>query len=221
MDASSAPLASPIAASAPVASVPQVIKDKFQAGHAARTEWSRASVFQETPGEPVEAFNKLYNDAFVRCASIKLDERSKVQTVLRAEASNPELWRRDSDCVYLFVRNGLVAKIGGSRHAMKERWGSYLCGHHVLQRGKSGKMSVTNAHVYHTIEDDLLSGNEWQLWVWVVPEVVTTVRIGKRDVEIRAQVFHAYEAVCIQDYKDLAGVIPVLCFNHDQDYVAK
>ena len=74
-------------------------------------------------------------------------------------------WEEKREYVYCIVMknndtdDGLIVKIGGTRTGMKDRFGSYLCGHHVIERNKSGKMSVTNAHLYHTIEHGLYIKN--------------------------------------------------------------
>jgi hypothetical protein len=48
--------------------------------------------------------------------------------------------------------NGYIIKIGGTRTGLKERCGSYLCGHHIEERDKSGDCSKTNAYIYNTFE---------------------------------------------------------------------
>ena len=48
--------------------------------------------------------------------------------------------------------NDYIIKIGGTRTGLKERCGSYLCGHHVEERDKSGDCSKTNAYIYNTFE---------------------------------------------------------------------
>ena len=81
-----------------------------------------------------------------------------------------------------------------------------------------GKMSVTNAHLYHTIEDDLLKGNRWEFWSWWLPTVKVTVDIMGSPCEVIAQTYHAYESRCIEIFRKETGDIPQLCDNADPNY---
>ena len=80
-------------------------------------------------------------------------------------------------------------------------------------------MSVTNAHLYHTIEDDLLKGNTWEFWTWTLPTVSVTVDIMGTDTTVIAQTYHAYESRCMEMFKtEESGDIPQLCDNADPNY---
>ena len=46
----------------------------------------------------------------------------------------------------------MIVKIGGTRTGLKGRVSSYLCGHHIEERGKSGDCSKTNGFIYNTME---------------------------------------------------------------------
>ena len=61
-------------------------------------------------------------------------------------------YKKKTEWLYLFLINNRIVKIGGTRTGLKERTGSYLCGHHVEERGKSGDCSKTNGFIYNTFE---------------------------------------------------------------------
>ena len=63
-----------------------------------------------------------------------------------------------------------------------------------------GKMSVTNAYLYHTIEKDILEKKcRWSFWSWELPVIKLPVTILGEQVEVIAQTFHAYESICIKN----------------------
>ena len=119
--------------------------------------------------------------------------------------------------VYVITRNDIVIKIGGTRNGMNGRWSSYCCGHYVLQRLNKkglpypGKMSVTNAHLYHTIEHDLLYHNSsWKFYIWDLPVRQYYINIFGKSQKVVAQTYHAYEKHCIDEFKTMNGCIPIL-----------
>lgn len=196
---------------------------KFVGGAAARGVW--AKTIETTDTVAALAFNEACQGSFVKYATIELDESTRRNTTIIANPVDTKLWKEKSERIYLLVRNGLVMKIGGTRTGMKDRWGSYLCGHCVQQRNKKdgtpfpGKMSVTNAHLYHTIESDMLSTSaNWEIWCWKLPVTIVTVDILGEPTNIVAQTFHAYETKCIKRFKDITGRIPLLCDNSDPTY---
>lgn len=135
------------------------------------------------------------------------------------------IWKQAGEYIYAIVKDGVVMKIGGTRTSMAERFGSYLCGHCVPQRNKKngdpypGKMSVTNAHLYHTIEHDLLENEgKWEFWCWKLPVTTVQVEIMGVPTEIIAQTFHAYESRCMEKFREITGHIPQLCDNADPSY---
>lgn len=116
-------------------------------------------------------------------------------------------------------------KIGGTRDGMAGRWCSYGCGYYVPQRTKKdgtcypGKMSVTNAYLYHTIEKDLLeTDSTWDFYSWELPIIKIPVNILDEEIDVVAQTFHAYESICIKKFKQQTGFIPLLCDNSDPGY---
>ncbi len=195
---------------------------KFVNGNPARAKWAKPLRPETTT---VESYNdELANGVFSKAASIVLDNSSKRKTILQVVPVETEKWNAEREVIYLFVRNGRIMKIGGTRTGMKARWGSYKCGHCVPERTMKngqpypGKMSVTNAHLYHTIEADLLEGNQWEFWTWTLPTVTVTVDIMGKATKVIAQTYHAYESRCMEMFKEKSGEIPQLCDNADPHY---
>lgn len=195
---------------------------KFTDGQAARNAWKKTLIPETCT---IEILNAACSGLFSHYANIVLDSTSNRGTTIMASPASTDLWKQTGEYIYAIVRNGVVMKIGGTRTSMCERWGSYLCGHCVPQRNKKngdpypGKMSVTNAHLYHTIEQDLLENEgKWEFWCWKLP--VTTVQVDIMGVptEIIAQTFHAYESRCMEKFRELTGHIPQLCDNADPSY---
>lgn len=193
-------------------------EDKFTVGEAARKKWAKPT---DGGTLSVDMFNGENGGVFSKYADLVLDDRVKPQTTVAASPLDVDEWKQDGEYIYLFVRGDSIMKIGGTRTSMQERWGSYLCGFHVPERGRSGKCSVTNAHLYHTIELGLINGEQWSVWCWKLPRVVHKVTILGDDVDIVVQTYHAYESVCIEKFKKTVGSIPVLCMNSDPSYKGK
>lgn len=195
---------------------------KFIAGAAARTVWKKTLVPETCT---IEMFNETCEGKFAFQGNIALDPSDRRQTTLLVEPADPVRWKEKTQHIYAIVRNGRIMKLGGTRTGMKQRWSSYLCGYCVPQRLKKstgepfpGKMSVTNAHLYHTIEDDLLAGHEWSFWSWNLPSVTVTVDILGVATEVIAQTYHVYESCFMSKFQTLTGHIPQLCDNSDPDY---
>ena len=204
--------------------VAQQPESKFDVGGPARQQWKKILVEEGILN--MGDYNTICENKFVKRASIILDDSPKRQTTIMTSVNvdQESIWKSKNEHIYCIVRNGRIMKIGGTRTSMKERWGSYLCGHCVPERAMKsggnfpGKMSVTNAHLYHTIEEDLLAGNSWEFWTWVLPVISVSVYILGTPTEVIAQTYHAYESRCIQKFKDTTGVIPQLCDNSDPSY---
>ena len=80
-------------------------------------------------------------------------------------------------------------------------------------------MSVTNAHLYHSIEKDLLeTDSKWDFYTWTLPILEQKINILGIETTVIAQTYHAYESCCIKKYKDITGKIPILCDNSDPTY---
>ena len=190
---------------------------KFTDGAAARKMWCKD--ISSGPTVSVDAFNNACGGVFIKAADIILDDSTKRSTVITCDPTNAETWKENAEQIYVIVKDGFVMKIGGTRTGMKSRWSSYICGHHVTERGKSGKMSVTNAHLYHTIESGLLTGDKWEFYIWTIPTVTVSVDILGKMCEIKAQTYHAYESRSMSLFKTLSGgMSPTLSENCDPGY---
>lgn len=198
---------------------------KFMAGELARSKWRKP--LSNEPLTMTDYCAQAVGSNFIKMADIVLDETTTRRTTVQTVPTDEEKWKETAEHIYIIVRNGEIMKIGGTRTGMKARWGSYLCGHCVAERmnkhgeANPGKMSVTNAHLYHTIEDDLLRGNRWEFYSWKLPHTVVSVDILGQTIDVIAQTYHAYEARCIELFKTITGHIPQLCDNADPTYKTK
>jgi hypothetical protein len=188
--------------------------EKHCQGRKARRKWKKEITKEECN---VEYFNNIVGNVFKKSADIVLDSNPSCRTVIKSIPLNNKEWKLEQDVIYLIIRNGCVMKIGGTRTGMNKRWYSYKCGHCVPERMMKngemypGKMSVTNAYLYHTIEDDLLKGNTWEFWSWTLPAVKVSIDIFGSTVDVEAQVYHAYERRCIELFKQKYNRLPQLC----------
>jgi hypothetical protein len=118
----------------------------------------------------------------------------------------------------MFTVNDKIVKIGGTRTGLKGRASSYLCGHHVPQRGKSGKCSVTNGFIYNTFDFYARHGHEIKMYGYMLPECRVPVTILDEATYVEAQTYHAYEAKFLNEYKKIKGAYPSLRDKADQNY---
>jgi hypothetical protein len=195
--------------------------EKYKTGENARNLWSiNVDTYDYMH---VMSFNLECGNVFLKRGDINLDVTEN--KLLDVHYVNKNEWQNDSEHIYLIVRNGFIMKIGGTRSGLHGRWISYLCGFCVPQRKNKkgvnypGKMSVTNAHIVHTIENDLLINNsKWEIYSWLIPKHDISVDILGNKVNIKTQTFHAYETVCINKFKELTQRVPILCKNSDSRY---
>lgn len=166
-------------------------------------------------------------DLFRKVADIVLDAevnritgKKKRQTVIMAVPTIPEEeFKKDVEQLYLFVVNGRIVKIGGTRTGLRDRFGSYLCGHHVPQRGKSGDCSKTNGFIYNTFEFYLTLGCSVEMYAYQIPKVeIVLDNVFGRTITDGAQVFHIYESVALNQFNQMYGFNPVLSDNADPEY---
>lgn len=127
-------------------------------------------------------------------------------------------WKKECQLIYIFTINKRIVKIGGTRKGLQGRIESYLCGHHIKQRGKSGKCSVTNANIYNTFDFYLQNGYEIEMYAYVLPECKVSLSILDESTDVEAQVYHAYEAKFLKEYKKITGHYPFLSDNADPNY---
>jgi len=199
------------------------LSQKMLSGDIARKKWAKP-LQQESV--TIQLYNERCSHNFQLCGPIVLDESPQRQTTLTVVPEDPKRWKSETEHIYAIVRNGEIMKLGGTRTGMKKRWDSYKCGHCVPERLQKrtgepfpGKMSVTNAHLYHTIEQGLLRGEHWEFWSWELPSHIFEVEMPTGvKIQIATQTYHAYESWSMTEFQDMAGHIPQLCNNSDPNY---
>lgn len=123
-----------------------------------------------------------------------------------------------TEWIYIFVMNGRIVKIGGTRKGIQNRMNSYLCGHHIKERGKSGDCSKTNAFIYNTFEFYLKLGCDIKVYAYNLPPTNITIPIFEKDTEIQVQTYHAFESHFLKDYKEHYDHYPILNTNCDPQF---
>ena len=176
---------------------------------------------------PFEEYNR--KEYFTPIADIVLDNelftiekkqgQKKRNTLIQfiPKISNEEL-NKKTEWLYLLVINGRIVKIGGTRTGLKGRIASYLCGHHIEERGKSGDCSKTNGFIYNTFEFYLQLGCKIEMYGYELPKTQITIEIFGKETKITAQTYHAYESTFLEDYKKIYNEYPILSDNCDPDY---
>jgi hypothetical protein len=129
-----------------------------------------------------------------------------------------EDFNKKTEWLYLLVINGRIVKIGGTRTGLKGRVSSYLCGHHIEERGKSGDCSKTNGFIYNTFEFYLSLGCKIEMYGYELPKTEIIIEIFGKETKITAQTYHAYESTFLEDYKKQYNEYPLLSDNCDPDY---
>jgi len=114
---------------------------------------------------PLDSYDRRGD--FHKVANVVLDADTRRQTVIKFDTTiNTDDWKSKQEWLYLFVVDGNIIKIGGTRDGLKKRCGSYLCGHHIPERGRSGDCSKTNAFIYNTFEFYLIMGFEIEIYAY-------------------------------------------------------
>lgn len=162
---------------------------------------------------------------FIHVANIELDNELNIKGTKKRNTLikfvpqiELSLFNDESEWIYIFLMNDRIVKIGGTRTGLKARTASYLCGHHIEERGKSGDCSKTNGYIYNTFYFYLLNNVNIKMYAFQIPVVKQICNILGKDCEIKVQTFHAYESIYIEDFKQLYGEIPFLCDNSDPNY---
>jgi hypothetical protein len=182
------------------------------------------------PNEKTILFDE-YNrkEHFIPIADIVLDSElfisgkkignKKRNTLIQfiPKISNEEFSKK-TEWLYLLVINDRIVKIGGTRTGIKGRVASYLCGHHIEERNKSGDCSKTNGFIYNTFEFYLNLGCKIQMYGYELPKTEITIEIFGKETKITAQTYHAYESTFLEDYKKNYNEYPILSDNCDPDY---
>lgn len=129
-----------------------------------------------------------------------------------------EIFCKKTEWLYLLIINDRIVKIGGTRTGLKGKISSYLCGHHIEERGKSGDCSKTNGFIYNTFEFYLQLGCKIQMYGYELPKTEISIEIFGKETKITAQTYHAYESTFLEDYKKNYNEYPILSDNCDPDY---
>lgn len=198
------------------------------------TELYESSIFKKwiklIPYNKTIPFNE-YNrkEYFISIADIVLDSEihtsgkkqgdKKRDTVIQfvPTISNDE-YSKKNEWLYLFVINDMIVKLGGTRTGLKGRIVSYLCGHHIEERGKSGDCSKTNGYIYNTLAFYLNLGCKIKMYGYKLPKTEITIEIFGEETKIITQTYHAYESKFLEDYKKNYNEYPILSDNCDPDY---
>jgi len=176
---------------------------------------------------PFEKYNR--KDYFIPIADVVLDNEiftsgkkegnKKRNTLIQfIPTISIEAFNKKTEWLYLIVINGMIVKIGGTRTGLKGRVQSYLCGHHIEERGKSGDCSKTNGFIYNTFDFYLNLGCKIEMYGYELPKTEFTIEIFDKETKIIAQTYHAYESTFLEDYRKNYGEYPILSDNADPDY---
>jgi hypothetical protein len=165
------------------------------------------------------------NKDFVYVADIILDNetytsgKKKRRTLIQFIPKIPIYeFNEKREWLYIFTINGRIVKIGGTRVGLQGRTASYLCGHHVKERGKSGDCSKTNAFIYNTFVFYLEQGCKIEMYGYPLQKKEYTVYLFDEKITIPVQTYHVYESVYLQKYKQEYHDYPFLCDNCDPNY---
>jgi hypothetical protein len=90
--------------------------------------------------------------------------------------------------------------------------------HHILERKKSGKCSVTNAYVYNTLHFYLKNRFDIEIYAHEITPVIVDINIFGNNTTVTAQVYQAYETLTLEEYKKQTGKYPCLSDNADPNY---
>lgn len=168
-------------------------------------------------------------EVFVHVANIVLDNEiyldgkkkgeKKRKTIIQfVPTINTDDFKAKNEWLYLLVVNNRIVKIGGTRVGLKGRVDSYLCGHHIQERGKSGDCSKTNAFIYNTLDFYLQLGCNIKMYGYKLPKTEFEVTIINKTKKVVAQTYHAYESTFLEEYKRSYNSYPLLSDNCDPDY---
>ena len=168
-------------------------------------------------------------DYFISIADIVLDNElftsgkkqghKKRNTLIQfIPTISTEAFNKKTEWLYLLVINGMIVKIGGTRTGLKGRVLSYISGHHIEERKKSGDCSKTNGFIYNTFEFYNLHLGKIQMYGYELPKTEITIEIFGKETKISAQTYHAYESTFLEDYKKNYNTYPIMSDNCDPDY---
>lgn len=149
----------------------------------------------------------LYND-------LTKDNKKKRNTLIKLSETNINkdfnIQEKNEWC-YIITIDNFIVKIGGTRTGIKNRFNSYLCGHHSIENNKSGKASVTNKYIYNTLYYYLKLNSKIELYGYKLPEH----KILIEDKLEKIQTYHIYESKLLNNFKEKYNNFPPLSFNKD------
>lgn len=184
-------------------------------------KWIKIIPLHETISQ--EEYNR--RDMFTIVAEVKLDlemnkkGNKKRNTLIRFIPTVPEEeFRLKEEWIYYFTIGNRIVKIGGTRNGLKSRTQSYLCGHHVQERGKSGDCSKTNGYIYNTFEFYLRIGCTIQMYARKLQKREMRIPLLHMELNVTMQTFHAFESFFLEDYKKTYKTYPFLSANCDPSY---
>jgi hypothetical protein len=157
-------------------------------------------------------------DTDVHSRGKKEGEKKRQTMIMFNPTITREKWTDKKEWLYMFVMNDRIVKIGGTRTGLQNRAASYLCGHHVGDRGKSGDCSKTNGYIYNTFEFYIKLGCKIEMYGYELPVDTKEIDFFGKKVTIVSQNFTAYESLLMSEYKDNYDKYPVLNDNCDPRY---
>jgi len=174
-----------------------------------------------------------FKEYFVKVAEIELDvelQKKSTKTKLKGEKARQSLicfsrsisskeFSEEAEWIYIFLVDGKIVKIGGTRAGLLKRCGSYLSGHNIPEL--NGKSNSTNAYIYWTFLHLLLQGKKVEMYACRLPEAVVTMTSFGITKTIKTQSYHDWEAYCLEEYAKLYGNFPPLSDNCDPRYREK
>ena len=170
-----------------------------------------------------------HKDYFIKIADVLVDDEvhvngkkqglKKRNTLIKfVPTISKDAFEKKTEWIYILLINDRIVKIGGTRTGIKERTTSYLCGHHIKERGKSGDCSKTNGFIYNTLEFYLTLGCKVEMYGYELPRTVIMINVFGNVREIITQTYHAYESTIMEYYKKTYSRYPPLCDNCDPEY---
>jgi hypothetical protein len=174
-----------------------------------------------TLGDNVILFS-TYNrkEHFKLVANICIDDetcangnKKRNTTIQFSPTISTEDWKEEIEWIYLLLINDRIVKIGSTRTGLCKRAASYLCGHHIRERGKSGDCSKTNGFIYNTIDFYLNAGCKIEMYAYELPVIKHVINILDKNETSSVQTCHLYEGVFLEDYKKTYTDYPILSRN--------
>ena len=145
------------------------------------------------------------------------EKRRKTEILFKPNIEKSK-WNSKAEWIYIFLMDDKIIKIGGTRTGLSGRCGSYLCGQHVPERGKSGDCSKTNAYIYNSFIFYLKNNYKIEMYGYELPHSFLEMDIFGTKTKVEAQTFHAFESRCLEEYKKETGKYPILSCNADPNF---